>query len=524
MNLVTEPWIPVLHRNGERQLVSLHQIFTEESDYADLAVRPHERIALMRLLIAVAQAALDGPKDINEWDAALERLPDAAARYLEKSKESFELFHAKRPFLQLAKLAKPPKAGKENDEEAVTSVSKLDFALATGNNTSLFDHGANSSEPRCFPERALPLMLLTFQCFSPGGLIAQLQWDSRQTSKSSKHAPCTPASMLHTFVRRPTVLESVHANLLTKEEVAQHWGADRWGKPVWEWMPPGWGDEAAIQNATQTYLGRLVPLSRFVQLKSDGVSMLLGNGFDYPGFPDVAAEPSATVALKNNGNDRVLLRAGEKAIWRELSALLVHRRQNNIGGALTLRNVPENVDFDIWVGAFLTSKASIEDTVESVLHVPAPMQSDYGRGTYDKEVKHAEFVANRLGWAVETWREHEDGGWKGRVETTKPQDRWKLKEKLRATATKHYWTSVEKLRPLLLGHIETLGTTAEAVEQSQARWHKAVWATAFDAYRLSCGQDTPRQIRAYALGLSRLTGESDKGDQDAEQEPETTEV
>ena len=120
MNLVTEPWIPVLHRNGERQLVSLHQIFTEESDYADLAVRPHERIALMRLLIAVAQAALDGPKDINEWDAALERLPDAAARYLEKSKESFELFHAKRPFLQLAKLAKPPKAGKENDEEAVT--------------------------------------------------------------------------------------------------------------------------------------------------------------------------------------------------------------------------------------------------------------------------------------------------------------------------------------------------------------------------------------------------------------------
>jgi CRISPR system Cascade subunit CasA len=152
------------------------------------------------------------------------------------------------------------------------------------------------------------------------------------------------------------------------------------------------------------------------------------------------------------------------------------------------------------------------------------MQSNYGRGAYDKEVKHAEFVANRLGWAVETWREHEDGGWKGRVETTKPQDRWKLKEKLRATATKHFWTSVEKLRSLLLVHIETLGTTAEAVGHSRARWRKAVWAAAFDAYRLSCGQDTPRQIRAFALGLSRLTGESDKGVQDAEQESETTEV
>lgn len=522
MNLVTEPWIPVLHRNGKRQLASLHQVFTEGRDYADFAVRPYERIALMRLLTAIAQSALDGPKDIGEWDTALNRLPDSAARYLNGSEDSFELFHAERPFLQLTKLTKPPKAGKDNDEGAVSSVSKLDVALATGNNTTLFDHGANSFDSRRFPAAALPLMLLTFQCFSPGGLIAQLQWDGRQTSKSSKHAPCTPRSMLHTFVRRSNVLESVHANLLTKEDVAQHWGTDGWGQPVWEYMPSGWGDSVAIQNATHTYLGRLVPLSRFVQIKRDGTSVLLGNGFDYPSFPDVPAEASATVVLTKKSELRALLSAGEKAIWRELSALIVRRKQNEIGGPLTLRNVLENVDFDIWVGAFLTSRASIEDTVESVLHVPGKIQSEIGRGVYDKEVKHAEFVANQLGWAVETWREHEDGGWKGRVEATKAQG--KLREKLRAIATKHYWTSAETLRPLLLAHIETLGTTADAVEQSQVRWRKAVWAAAFDAYRLSCGQDTPRQIRAYALGMRRLTGESNKGKQDVEQEPETTEV
>lgn len=524
MNLVTEPWIPVLHSNGERQLASLHQVFTEGRDYADLAVRPHERIALMRLLTAIAQAALDGPKDIGEWDAALDRLPDSAARYLKGSKDSFELFHAERPFLQLTKLSAPPKAGKERDGEAVTSVSKLDFALATGNNTTLFDHGANSHELRSFPAPALPLMLLTFQCFSPGGLIAQLQWDRHQTSKSSKHAPCTPGSMLHTFVRRSNMLESVHANLLTKEDVAQHWGTGGWGRPVWEYMPSGWSDDVAIKNATRTYLGRLVPLSRFVHIKRDRTSALLGNGFDYPGFPDVPAEASATVVLAKKGEARALLGAGEKAIWRELSALIVRRKQNEIGGPLTLRNVPENVDFDIWVGAFLTEKASIEDTVESVLHVPENMQNEFGRGAYDKEVKHAEFVSNRLGRAVETWREHEDGGWKGRVETTKPQDRWKLKKKLRTPATTHFWTSVEKLRPLLLAYIESLGTTADAVEQTQARWRKAVWAAAFDAYRRSCGQNTPRQIRAYALGLIRLTGDSNRGEQDVEQESETMEV
>lgn len=508
MNLVTDPWIPVLHKSGDRRLASLIDVFTEGRDYSDLAVRPHERIALMRMLIAIAQSALDGPKDIDEWDRALDHLPDAATQYLRQWKDAFDLFHAERPFLQLTKLTKPPKKGKESDEEAVTSVSKLDFALATGNNTTLFDHGANAHDSRRFPTTALPLMLLTYQCFSPGGLIAQLQWGTHVTSKSSKHAPCTPGSMLHTFVRRPTVLESLHANLLTHADVSEHWSVDGWGKPVWEWIPQSWNDEEAIRNATRSYIGRLVPLARFVALKPDGVFMLLGNGFDYLSYPDISAESSATVVLKKDGESRALLGAGEKEIWRELSALIVRRKQNAIGGPLTLRNIPEDVAFDIWVGAFLTSKASIEDTVESVLHVPAAMQRQTGRGAYDKEVKHAEAVANRLGWAVETWREHEDGGWRGRVET----GGWKIKEKLRGIATKYFWTSVEKLRPLLLAHIETLGTTAEVVEQSQSRWRKAVWAAAFDAYRLSCSQETPRQIRAYALGLSRMTGDSNKGE------------
>lgn len=525
MNLVTEPWIPVLHGGGERRLVSLNQIFTNGRSYTDLAVRPHERIALMRLLIAIAQAALSGPKDIGEWGKALDRLPDAATRYLQNWKDRFELFHNEHPFLQLTGL-KPQNAEMENDEGALTLSSKLDFALATGNNSTLFDHGANSNDIRRFPTSALPLMLLTFQCFSPGGLIAQLRWGKHITSKSSKHAPCTPGSMLHTFVRRPTVFETVHVNLLTQIDVEHRWGTNDWGKPIWEWMPATWDDAPAIRNATRTYLGRLVPLSRFVQLKHDCVHMLLGNGFDYPAFDgkQIPAEPSATVILVKKGEARALLGAGEKAIWRELPALIVRRKQNEIGGPLTLHNIPEDIDFDLWVGAFLTSKASIEDTVESVLHVPAAMQSAIGRGVYDNEVTHAEFVANRLGWAVETWREYEDGGWKGRVETTKPQDRWKLKERLRETATKHFWTSVEKLRPLLLAHIETLGTTADAVEQSRAHWRKAVWAAAFEAYRLSCAQDTPRQIRAFAVGMGRLTGESNNGGQDAEQEPETTEA
>jgi CRISPR system Cascade subunit CasA len=58
MNLVTEKWIPVIGIDGKPDHASLMEVFTLGEKYADLSVRPHERVALMRLLICIAQAAL----------------------------------------------------------------------------------------------------------------------------------------------------------------------------------------------------------------------------------------------------------------------------------------------------------------------------------------------------------------------------------------------------------------------------------------------------------------------------------
>lgn len=104
MNLVIDPWIPVITSNGKADFASLLQVFTKGEQYADLSVRPHERVALMRLLICIAQAALDGPKDKQEWQKAPEKLPGAARKYLKKWQESFDLFHPKKPFLQVVGL------------------------------------------------------------------------------------------------------------------------------------------------------------------------------------------------------------------------------------------------------------------------------------------------------------------------------------------------------------------------------------------------------------------------------------
>jgi CRISPR system Cascade subunit CasA len=63
MNVAFDPWIPVVTTSGKRELASLCTVLAEGEKFADLAVRPHERVALMRIFLCVAHAALKGPKD-----------------------------------------------------------------------------------------------------------------------------------------------------------------------------------------------------------------------------------------------------------------------------------------------------------------------------------------------------------------------------------------------------------------------------------------------------------------------------
>lgn len=529
MNLVTDPWIPVLNASGESATASLTQIFTDVSSYRDLAVRPHERVALMRLLICIAQAALNGPKDYEEWCLAPDKLPSAAGQYLAANQGAFNLFDPEKPFMQVASLMKPkkeiPKSSSTKKEkavvpadtadktdEALTSVSKLDFSLATGDNTTLFDHQATGEDKRSFPLSALALMLVTFQCFSPGGTIGVAMWGQTPTrgwssyptikSGHSSHGPCLPKNMLHAFIRRVALFDTICANLLTQESVAQQFNkqvSECWGAPLWEAFPSGPSED----TSTWTYLGRLVPLTRSILIRQRDQQMLLANGLDYPTFEEgVPAEASATVVVNKKEQKRQLLSASFKAIWRELPSLIVNRKRDTAGGAITLLNLPENESFDLWVGALIADKANVLDTVEAVLHVPAKMRTGVGRSTYEKGVEWSEQLAGKLEWAVETYRGEVDRGWEGRLKAAK--DKRELKRKLHANATRHFWTAVEKVRWLLLAHVEAIGTSAKEVERTRKAWRREVHRAARDSYKLACGQNTSRQIRAFALGWAKL--------------------
>lgn len=531
MNVAFDPWIPVVTTTGERRLASLAGVFTDGETFADLAVRPQERVALMRLFICVAHAALKGPKNYDEWLNVPKRLPEAAATYLLEWKDSFELFHKEKPWLQVAGLK-----GVEKEEGVIgktSPVALLDSELATGNNSTLNDHGGQVSFRRIEPER-IALTLLTFQNFSSGGGSPVAQWKSIRTSQvGNPDAPCLSQSMAHCLFRGKSLAETIYLNLPTFETIGRTYRTllvdkkkgDRYsdidlGKPVWEFFPESPEKESdRVINATRTYIGRLVPISRWIRLFDSSDQMYCCNGFKYDTYKDgFASEPTAAVRLLKKKDKkgleiierRVVKIEPSKAIWRELSALLIKRSADGLGGPLAMENMSYDTEFDFQVCAITRDQASMDIAIESVFHISPTFQNNLP--FYQAEVLMAENHSRMLRWAIEVYRSTIDKDWISRVKRTQAKEQSALKDRLAQIAFLSYWTTVEKNFSLLMAHVETIGSD-DAVSTREA-WRKMLFAAALDAYRISCGQETPRQIRAFAKGWRKLTAKKE--------EPEST--
>jgi CRISPR system Cascade subunit CasA len=230
MNLATDPWLPVIDKNNTRKQISLNELFQQPNEWTDLVLRPHERVSVMRFLTCLTQAALDRPDD---WDDAIRLIPESALAYLKKWEDHFDLYNPQKPFLQINDL--------EQVNKEPTTLDKLDTALATGSNSTLFDHqaiGATNNTPnRELTDDRIVISMLAFNNFSLGGLYPQAKWKTKTTSKAGvKDAPCASQSMLHCYVRKSTLVETIYANVLTKEQIVERYGVDGIGKPVWEML------------------------------------------------------------------------------------------------------------------------------------------------------------------------------------------------------------------------------------------------------------------------------------------------
>jgi CRISPR system Cascade subunit CasA len=522
MNVAFDSWVPIVTTSGKPGLASLYAVLAEGEKFADLAVRPHERVSLMRLFICVAHAALDGPKKYGEWCEVPKRLSGAVQKYLSNWRNSFELFHKEKPWLQVKDLKGVEKSA--DDPGKTSPVALLDSELATGNNSTLFDH-QGSAEIRMVEPARLALNLLTFQNFSPGGGSPVAQWKDKKTSQvGNPDAPCLSQSMAHCLLRGRNLTETIHLNLPTYERIGlvyREYSYDKkekgdmftevkMGEPVWECFPNSPNDSTAITNATRTYLGRLVPVARWVRLIENTDQMYCCNGFKYDTYKDgFPAEPTAAVRLIKKKDRkgavtterRVVGVSQSRATWRELSALLTKRAADGIGGPLAMENAPYDTAYDFHVCAMIRDQASMDIGIESVFHLTPPFQSNLA--VYSAEVERAEKTSRQLRGAIETYRRTIDSDWTPRINRTQAKEQGKLKNRLAQTAFLFYWTGVEKNLSLLMAHIDAIGT--EAAMPTREDWRKMLFLNACEAYRTANGQDTPRHMRAFSKGWERLT-------------------
>lgn len=154
-DILTQPWIPVIDKNGVAQEIGLLEALEQAHTYQSIRdTSPMVEYSVYRFLIVFLMDMLR-PEDEDDLDGLLTEGcfdPDVIQEYITTCKQegvSFDLFHPERPFLQTT-------YQKDWDREP-KSVTVLDYSIPNGNNHIHFDHKCVSVA--CTPGKALRLLL-----------------------------------------------------------------------------------------------------------------------------------------------------------------------------------------------------------------------------------------------------------------------------------------------------------------------------------------------------------------------------
>ena len=474
-NLIDEPWIPVLMQDGTNRSVSLGEVFADaEGRIADLALNPYERVAVFRLLLCIAQAAL-GPERLNDeraWRTVKDAVGPVSSEYLAKWHNRFFLYgpHA---FLQ-------PDDVEVVKESTMTPCDKLVFCLASGNNSTLFDHAANGADDRILPDELLALGLLTYQNFSAGGLSGVCLWSGNATDKSIKGSPCREASMLFTIIAGDNLSETIWLNLLTAGMVFDSL-VSKWGVPAWELENLSRSSAAGL---AQNFLGRLTPLSRAVKLIKGSTLCILGGGIEYPDLT-LWREPMASVKLKKDGGSCYVSSDPARMPWRDLTSILAVREKGGRKSALSLKHLEfltQEKDWTLWTGGLYSEKAKEIDTVEWKVRLSVSLLEDSALQKYENAIEYADKQWNSLRNAA---REYAG------VMSVEDASRFSR------PAERIYWDVLAQ--PKNQNLVLSVDSPTYLPD-----WKKAARKAAEEAYRRACPAVTARQMEAYAQGFAKL--------------------
>jgi CRISPR system Cascade subunit CasA len=483
-NLVDEPWIPV----ADVGRVSLRQVFSG-AGHRSLGGNPVQKVAVMKLLLAIAQAAAT-PNDENSWKAlGADGLAQHSLTYLDHWSDRFYLY-GERPFLQMPAIA----AAETRSYGAVLP------EVSTGN-TTVLSH-IQAERPLDDADRAL--LLICLMAFALAGkktdnsvvLSRGYQGKRNDQGKPSSSRP-GPAmahmGLLHTFFAGRDLQTSIWLNVLTTEQIQRrNIFPQGVGIAPWQQMPAG-EDCAVARSLKHSLMGRLVPICRFCLLVESGLHY--SEGLAHGGYKEGIVDPS--VAVNYSGKEpKALWSDPEKRPWRQLTSLLSFFEQEGgqgfqswqiCAGLDRARDVSH--EFAIWSGGLRVSSnageqyaSGSDDFVESVVWLRSDALGQIWISQLKAEMAALDDLAKNLfGRVMGFFKEQQ-------------VDEKRTGGKLAAQATQLFWQLCERDFQTLVDHCE-LDDESVAMRHGLRRKFAGYVHHAYDQF---CPKETARQLDAWA--------------------------
>ena len=485
-NLLDEPWIPI----ADVGRVSLKQLFSEPS-YRALGGNPVQKIALTKLLLAIAQAA-HTPADEDAWVALnAAGMAEKCLAYLEQWRDNFYLYGEK-PFLQMPAI----KAA------TIQSFGAVLPQVSTGNTTVLLQ----SQIERELDDAERALLLVVLMGFGLGGkktdnsVVLSAGYAGKVNDKGKPSTGRSGPSLgfmgyMHNFLIADTLIKSLWLNLFTQEQIASlNVFEHGLGVPPWHSMPKGENCETA-QALKQSLMGRLLPLSRFCLLAESGLHYT--EGLAHLGHLEGMTDPS--VALNNGGKKNTVMWVNpERRPWRQLTALLGFMSASKTGfvcyqileGLTRASQHTEN--FGIWSGGLSVSSnageqyvSGTDDYVESQILFASAWLNETWYENLNAEMSALDAVAKSVYGCTMSF-------YKAQMAEGKDQA---------AMASNLFWQLCEHQFQAL---VDACPQGASNIEKRHLL-RKKFAVLAIKSYDSFCPKDTARQLNAWASARPNLS-------------------
>jgi len=377
INVAKDPWIPVLSQDGSLRIVNVEDAFFGNYKRVD-GSNFMESFSIFKFLVTIMNGvvlpywkeldAIDADEDMSygERNAKVfgflkQILIKELPYYLDKWKDRFNMFDEKCPFLQNANLQLA------NGAKPTDTLSFLSFDRASGNNPTFFDSAYKKPGHTYVPtsEELVVKLLAHHNGHHHCGITSAVSANGfTYHNGNAKYSVCA-GGILHSFPIAETLLDSIILCFVNFSKIESN--GMKVGRPVWELPVELIGNNklSNVENATETFLGRMTPHGKMIRLFPDN-TLVKGSTFLDPGIhhgkglftTDITNYITVNKAVeKQTGYLKVgSMDTGSGLIYWMVSVYDGEKSNNDFRGPLWLNNLHNVDDVSMCAGALCSDQ------------------------------------------------------------------------------------------------------------------------------------------------------------------------